>query len=335
MSRPEDKTKAPCSAMQASEDCGACPECSVQLLDLGDEMVCPSCGIVGEKQLSELGRGRVMAASDFTPQALGSYLGSWDIASRDRFSRGLSGNHSTFSYLKTVSDFAGRNDGTLFECVRMVERVCEGLSLPNVVMARAVTIARRMLASRTGKRTTIAAISALAIIASSRVGGATTVGTREVVEAHRALGRSLSMSSIIQLSLDSEIRIQPRSPEDCLGRILGRLEARIHSRWAETQPMSLTSYMHELRSLSLEILGMVPEDCKAGHRPSALGATAVYAAEFVLAGRHCRPRLLTQRDVAECGDTAEYTVREQYREIVSPAIRRSGLAVKTPVQGLG
>jgi transcription initiation factor TFIIIB Brf1 subunit/transcription initiation factor TFIIB len=304
----------------------------VQLLDVGDEMVCPSCGIVGEKQLAEFGRDRALAASDFTPQALGSYLGSADPGSRERFSRGLSGSHSTFAYLKMVSDFAGRNDGTLFECVRMVERVCERLSLPNVVMARAVTIARRMLATRSGKRTTIAAISALAILASARVGGSTTIGTREVVDAHRALGRSLKMSSLIQLSLDSEIRIQPRNPEECVGKILGRLETRLHRRWAESQPTSLTLYLHELRTLALEILDRVPEESKAGHRPSALGATAVYAAEFVMAARRGRPRLLTQKDVAECGDTAEYTVREQYREIVSPAIRQSGLATMFPVQ---
>lgn len=319
--------------MQASEEGGCCPECSAQFLDAGEEMVCPSCGIVCAKEVAEYRRGRALVAADFTPQALGSYLGSADSTGRGRFSKGFSGTRSTFSYLKTVSDFVGRNDGTLFECVRMVERVCERLCLPNIVMARAVTIALKMLRSRTpGRRTTIAAISAFAIIASSRIGGGRSVSTREVIDAHRALGRSLRISSIIQLCLDSGVRIQPRSPEDYVGKVVAKLSAKTKTSWTEEAPSLVHTHLQDLRSLAVDILGRVPEESKAGHRPSALAATAVYAAELVLAARQGRARMVTQRDVAECGDAAEYTVREQYREIISPAIRRFGLLRPSPPQ---
>ena len=313
--------------MQAFEDDGVCPQCSTRFLDAGDEMVCPSCGIVGDKEVAAFRRGQAPRASDFTPQALGSYLGSADPTARERFSRGFSGSRSTYAYLKTVSDFIGRNDGTLFECVRMVERVSERLGLTNVVMTRAVTIARRMLQSkRGGRRTTIAAISAFAIIASSRIGGGRSVAIREVIEAHRALGRNLRTASIIQLSLDSDVRIQPRSPEDYVNKVVARLAIRMKASQLQSSPLNLAAELQGLRDTAADILRMVPEESKAGHRPSALAATAVYAAEFVLAVREGRPRMVTQRDVGECGDAAEYTIREQFREIMLPAIRRSGLA---------
>jgi transcription initiation factor TFIIIB Brf1 subunit/transcription initiation factor TFIIB len=262
--------------------------------------------------------------------ALGSYLGSAIRTPRERASRGLADTHSSFVYLKKVSDFVGRDDGTLFECVKMVERVCERLSLPNVVMARAVIIARKVLGSRNGrKRTTIAAISAFSIIASSRIGRGGSVSTREVIEAHRALGRALKVSSIIQLSLESKIRIEPRKPEDYVPRVLARLSSRTGMEGKSGSP-SGAGRTQQLHGLAIEILAKVPEELKAGHRPCSLAATAVYAAELALAEREGRSRSITQREVAECGDTAEYTVREQYREIISCAIRPA--RVQTPPQ---
>jgi transcription initiation factor TFIIIB Brf1 subunit/transcription initiation factor TFIIB len=293
-------------------------------VDAGEEMVCPACGIVGDKEVLESRTGRAFVAADFTPQSLGSYLGPIETSSRERRLGGFSRANSTYAYLKTISDFAGRNDGTLFECTRMVERVCERLSVPNVAMAQAVAISRRVLgARREGRRATIAAVSALAIIASCRICKVGAVNTKEVIEAHRALGRSLRVSQIIQLSLDSGIRIAPRRPEDYVARVLARLSARLQ---AESQESGLPVVPHvrELQALAGGILDAVPEDSKAGHRPFALAATAVYAAEVVLARQERRTRLVTQRDVAECGDTAEYTLREQYREIIVPAITALG-----------
>lgn len=293
---------------------------------MGEELVCPVCGIVGEKEVVEFRPGRNPVATDFTPQALGSYLGSVEATGRERSSRGFSTSHSNYGYLKTLSDFVGRDDGTLFECVRMVERVCENLSLPNVVMARAVIIARKMLGPRNERhRTTIAAVSAVAIVVSCRVGRVASVSTKEVIEAHRALGRTLKVSSMIRLFLESGIRLEPREAEDYVPRVVARLSV---SRLAG-QPMS-PAYVREIRILATEILGKVPEEMKAGHRPGALAATAVYAADLVLAAREGRSRRITQRDVALSGDAAEYTVREQYREIFAPTLGRLA-EQRTPV----
>src|SRR5207249_10625485 len=52
-----------------------CSECSGQIIDAGDEFVCQSCGMVTAKEVLE-GRERKMPqALDYTPHALGGFLG--------------------------------------------------------------------------------------------------------------------------------------------------------------------------------------------------------------------------------------------------------------------
>jgi transcription initiation factor TFIIIB Brf1 subunit/transcription initiation factor TFIIB len=73
----------------------------------------------------------------------------------------------------------------------------------------------------------------------------------------------------------------------------------------------LAEYLQRLRGTALEVLGMLGEEARAGRRPAALAAAAVYSAETVLSMCQGRRRWITQRELAECGETAEYTIREQ------------------------
>ncbi|MDA4121013.1 MAG: hypothetical protein OK404_01235 [Thaumarchaeota archaeon] len=307
----------------------SCPECSQILVDAFDELVCPDCGIVQDKEVVELQRSRPLTANDFTRQALGSYLGSPDGPGRERFSKIFSKSHSNYGYLKLVSDFVGRDDTSTYDCLKLVERVSDSLGLPRVVMARAVVIAKKLLASRKrGRRVTSATVSAFALIVSCRVDGALSVGTREILEAHQSLGKRVKVSSIIRLSLDSQIRAPARGPEDFLSKVLAKLSQRPAMLLTlRSQGVGIASYTKRLRELATEILALVGEDLKAGHRPSALAATAIYASELVLAERESRPRRISQKEVAECGDVAEYTVREQYRQIFNPSLQRAKLGL--------
>lgn len=138
--------------MIASAEVGNCPECSGKMVDLGDEFVCRVCGVVGDKEIVESRKGKAPQAVDFTGQALGGYLGPLDYGLRERFSRGLASSSSTFRYLKLVSDFAGREDSTLYSCVKMIERVCEKLSLPGLWSSRLSSSPRSCLESRSSGR---------------------------------------------------------------------------------------------------------------------------------------------------------------------------------------
>ncbi len=305
--------------MQSCDISAACSDCSGRLVDAGDELVCQECGVVREKQVIEVRQGPVRApvAIDFTGQALGGYMGAVDVTNRDRFSKGFSHTRSKYEYLKMVSDYADREDGAVYTCARMIERVCEKLGLPTVVMSEAIHLAKKILSSEARKRSvTLATVSAYALIASCKIEGITSANVKDIVRAHQALGRRVKSSSLIQLSLDSPVRVPARGPEEYLGRVTARLASnpRLVKRISD-EGDSPTSYFNSLRVVAKEILGSASWSSKVGRSPCSLAATAVYGAELLLATRARRGKRITQREVAACGDTAEYTVREQYREV--------------------
>ncbi|MDV3277423.1 MAG: hypothetical protein LYZ69_03020 [Nitrososphaerales archaeon] len=295
-----------------------------------DEFVCSSCGVVTEKEVVESGEGRSPKAIDFTGQALGGYLGPLEWGPRERFSRGLAASPSSFRYLKLVSDFAGREDSTLYSCVKMIERVCEKLSLPGVVMRHAILIAKRLFQGKGfGRATNAATVSAYSIITACKIEAVTTIGVREVVRAHRLLGRRVKASSLIQLSLNSPFKAHARRPEEYVPRVVARLSLCIElTKRLADEGVNKTVYFNSLRTAALEALCVLGEAERGGRSPCALAATAAYAGEALLSRREGRKMRVTQKELAECGDVAEYTVREQYGDLFRPAITQSTIALQ-------
>ncbi len=300
-----------------------CNECSGHIIDVGDEFVCESCGMVTAKEVLEGRKGKMPQALDYTPHALGGYLGPLEHGYEERFSPGFSRASSSFKYLKLISDFAGKGESSLYSCAKMIDRVCEKLGIPRIVVSQSMVIAKKIFElRRTRNEITVAAISAYSIITACKIEGVTSVGVKEVIEAHRALGRRIKLSSLIQISLDSPIKIRARRAEDYLNRVIAHLSSNLGlRRRVEEQNMSETVYYNKLHQVSREALSMVERYEMGGHSPCGLAASAVYAAEVALAHLGSRIRLLTQRDVAECVGIAEYTVREQYGEIFKPVGR--------------
>lgn len=309
--------------MQSLDFESRCTECNRPLVDAGDEFVCPSCGIVKEKEVLE-NDARVSPNFVFGKHALGSYMGSLHSTEEEIRSRGFSRTNSTYGYLKVVSDFAGRGGGADYACFRMIRRVGEKLFLPNLVIQQAANLARKVLATKNhDRRVTIAAVSAYSLVAACKIEAITSVTIREIVDAHNALGRRVKASSIIQLSLESPFKTAPRRPEDYVSKVLVKLSfnARIGQTLAR-EGIPLNGFLSSLRSTTLEVLAEIDGTLTVGRRPYALAASAVYAAEVVLARRESRKRWITQRDLAECGDSAEYTIRGQVSDIFMPAVER-------------
>jgi transcription initiation factor TFIIIB Brf1 subunit/transcription initiation factor TFIIB len=311
--------------MLASTQAGRCEECLGEIVDTGDELVCRSCGVVTEKEVLEAwGKQRAPQAIDYTAQALGGYLGSLEHGYEERFSRAFSRTSSNFEYLKLISDYSGREDSTIYACVKMIERVCEKLSMPSMIVGQAVVIAKKLfVVKRQRNDITSAAVSAYAIITASKIGQVTSVGVKEIIEAHRLMGRRVKMSALIQLSLNSPIKMLPRKPEDYVGRVIARLSSK--GSLAEdlaSRGINGVVYLNALRVAAKEALAAVEQPTRGGHSPCTLAATAVYAGEVSLAKKESRKRLLSQKDVAESVDVAEYTVREQYGEIFRPMMQR-------------
>lgn len=301
-----------------------CADCSKALVDVGDELVCPGCGVVREKEVVETGLAAAGRERTLGRQPLGSYMGSRRTTNEERFSKGLSGSNSKYEYLKVVSDFAGREEGADVVCARMIERVGEKLCLPRMVRLDAASIAKKVLAiGRPHRRVTVAAVSAYSLIAACKVEGVTAVSVMEIIAAHAALGRRVTSSSVIQLTLESPIKTFARSPEEYLSRVLARLSMNrsVTDRLA-AEGVAPAAFFNSLRETAGEVLKFVDEDARAGRRPGALAASAVYSAEMVLSACESRKRRITQRDLAQCGDTAEYTIREQCARLFTPAMER-------------
>src|SRR2546428_144703 len=192
-----------------------------------------------------------------------------------------------------------------------------------------MVIANKVFELRKRNEITVAAISAYSIITACKIEGITSVGVKEVVEAHRALGRRVKATALIQISLDSPIKTRARRAEDYLTRVIAHLSSNsgLRRKLGEHM-MSETVYYNKLYKVAREALGIVEREAMGGHSPCGLAASAVYAAEVALAQSDSRIRFLSQREVAECIGVAEYTVREQYGEVFRPVGRELKHAIR-------
>jgi len=307
--------------MQALDLETNCPDCLVLFVDGGDEMVCPRCGRVRSKQCEDPSPSKAVENGRPGKSQLGSFMGSMRITPRERALKGIAGSNSKYGYLKKISDFAGRDEGPGEACDKIIGRVGEKLFLPKVVLDEASAVARTVLSShQCHRRVTLAALSAFSLVTACRIEGVTSVSVREIISAHAALGKRVNTSSFIQIALEAPIKILPRRPEDYISRVLGRLSW--NQRLSETlraEAASQTSYFNALREGARNLLSEVRPDELSGRRPCALAAAAIYSAEVALASKESRGKRLTQRLMAECGDAAEYTIREQCASIFTPA----------------
>jgi transcription initiation factor TFIIIB Brf1 subunit/transcription initiation factor TFIIB len=301
-----------------SVDDARCANCSGRMVDIDEEMVCSSCGSVRQKEVAHdsVGGGaaaRRAHAVDYTNHSLGSFLGPMDYDRDEAPSKGFSGSSSTFRYLKTISDYSQVDEAGVYPCAKLIERICEKLSLPPGAMGQAIAVAKGLLAirkQRTGY--TIAAISAFSIISACRICGVPTVGVREVVAAHRALGHNVRPSTLIKMGFDSPVRASAMKAEEHLGRVAARLSEALPRLGAPP------GYQYKLLHLARRALAMLDSSVRGGHSPCALAATSFYAAEVAVSERESRKRFFTQREIANCVNVAEYTVREQFCELFRP-----------------
>jgi transcription initiation factor TFIIIB Brf1 subunit/transcription initiation factor TFIIB len=304
--------------MLTSTRTDGCAQCLGRIVDVGEEMVCSSCGMVTLKEVIEPQKERVPQLNDYTKQALGSYLGPIEYASEEMFSRGFASAHSSYRYLKALSDYSHKESTGVYNCGRLIERICEKLVLPKVVVGDAVTISKSVMEMRRGHgEITIAAIAAFSIINACKRLRVTSVGVKDIMDAHRNLGYKVKASVIIQISINSSIRGRPRRAEEYLGSVIVHLQPMLDG--DVDVPVGYFNTLHEASRIALESLN---GPCRGGHNPRALAATAVYAGEMALATVEGRKKIVSQRQIAECVGVAEYTVRGQFVEMFKPRMER-------------
>jgi len=298
-----------------SVDEARCAYCSGRMVDIDEEIVCSSCGSVTPKEVVVAVKGaagRKAYAVDYTSHSLGSFLGPL-AHDGDEKVKGLSHASSNFRYLKTISDYSQADQAGVYPCAKLIERVCEKLSLPPRVMGQAISVAKGLLAIRRQRvGYTMAAISAFSIISACRICVVPSAGVREVVAAHKAMGHRVRPSTLIKMGFDSPVKASPMRAEEHLGRVATRLSDVLAKRHAPP------GYQYRLLHIAKRALTMLDSSVRGGHNPSALAATSFYAAEMALSESESRKRYFTQREVAKSVGVAEYTVREQFCELFRP-----------------
>jgi transcription initiation factor TFIIIB Brf1 subunit/transcription initiation factor TFIIB len=307
-----------------------CQECTTPLIDVGDELVCPSCGLVKEKSTVDAAGRADPKLPLFGRQPLGSYMGARRITVEDRNSR-ISGNNTRYERMKMLSDFAAR-EGSYADCGRLIERVGEKLFLPRVVILQAASLAKKVMESPHQRRLTVAEVSAYSLVAACKIEGVTSVSIREILEAYAALGRRVSSSAVLRLAFESPVRMYARRPEEYLPRVLARLSMnrRLAGRLAR-DGVQQSVYLDGLRRMAAGMLGGCDQTALDGKRPCALAAAAVYSAEKAMAALEGRGLRITQRECAECGDAAEYTIREQCATVFAPSVTKLTSRAQQPL----
>src|SRR5208337_3816149 len=115
----------------------------------------------------------------------------------------------------------------------------------------------------------------------------TSVGVREIMEAHRNLGYRVKASVIIKITIDSPVRTGPRMAEEYLGNVLVHLQQTLAGQ--EGIPSGYFNTLYEAARIALE---NTDGPSRGGHNPRALAATAVYAGEMALSSSEERKKMV-------------------------------------------
>ena len=272
----------------------------------GDEFVCTSCGVVARKVEEEKFHleVRIRAPSQFSNE-LGSFVGNRS----DKDSNADFNGVCTVGFAKLISDNLGVDQGA-WNCKSIIRRVADRLSLPAFVRDNAMALSEKVLAdSRAnrgdGRRTTIPAISAYALLSACRAAGMHQVGSKAILQAHADMGRKVSRSALLRMGLESEMPFAPADSGALLRAVLSSLESnvdvlkRLKKAGADPGP-----YFRRLLRASQAIVSTV-RSMEEGRNPRTIAAGCVY-----IASREAGSKAITQKDVAETMAIAEYTIRE-------------------------
>ena len=283
-----------------------CTECRGHFFPAGDEYVCSSCGRVARKVEDEKFHleQHFEAPSQLSDRRLGSYVGDRS----DRDSKADFNGVSTLGFAKLLSDNLGV-DGGERNCKAIIRMVADRLSLPAFVRDNAAALSEKMLAeSRAngkGRRTSIPAISAYAVLSASREARLDHVSSGSILRALADMGHRVSKSALLHMGLESKTPFRPADPKALLRTVMTGLESngtvlkRLRREEFEPGP-----YFRSLLQESLAVLSAM-DGMRDGRNPRTVAAASVY-----IASRRVAPRAVMQREVAEAVGVTEYTVRD-------------------------
>jgi hypothetical protein len=131
------------------------------------------------------------------------------------------------------------------------------------------------------------------------------VGAKAVLQTYDDMGHGVTKAHLLRLGIESTTPLRPADPAALLRTVIAGLQVRdeVAKRLAKNN-VEPGPYFRRLLQTSQTIVSAV-RGLGEGRNPRTLAAGSVY-----LASREVGPRVITQREVAETLEVAEYTVRE-------------------------
>lgn len=319
------------------ESSWTCPECSGNLVTSCGHVVCSVCGLVVSReyvvpayQMGEEQHGNTPEASIYVSlgnrmhivDGLGSYIGFHkDRYFRDAQGQSLSAKkQKQFKRLKVIYSTRiriGRNEAK-YRALRTLNHVSKLLMLNEQVRDRTAYLYKKILTrspEKVNNNILLMAVCLLMAVREFKEGAPITLD--EIADVFEKCGHRVNVRAIVReaLKLKSLTGYAPsiRHPEDYVPRVISmlmndeRVLRKIKSRgWG---PRTYESY---LRDMMIEVLDVIPASKRGGRNPFIFAVSVAYASDRLIARKHGKRSVLTQKLASSATDVAEYSIRDHY-----------------------
>ncbi|NHI83233.1 MAG: transcription initiation factor IIB family protein [Candidatus Thorarchaeota archaeon] len=314
-----------------------CPDCSGMLVVNQGFFVCTECGLAVSReyviptyQMGEQRGTDTPDASVFVSlgnrmhivDGLGSYIGFHkERYFQDAHGQVLSSRmQKKFKRLKTVYSTRIRigKDEAKYRALRTLNHVSKLLMLNEQVRDRTAYLYKKIVSESSNKVTNnilLIAVCLLMAVREFKEGAPITL--EEIASTFEKCGHRVNVRAIVReaLRLKSIMGVAPeiRKPEDYVPRVLSML---MNSRRVVDKVISRgwdpRSYENALRDKILELLELIPASKRGGRNPFIFTVSAAYASDRLIAEKHNRRSVLTQKLTSSATEVAEYSIRDHF-----------------------
>lgn len=324
-----------------------CPDCNgILVIDRG-HVVCVDCGLVQSREYVLPTYQMGGECSQDTPDAamyvslgnrmhivdgLGSYIGYHkDRYFQDAHGQVLSARtQKKFKRLKTIYSTRiriGKNEAK-YRALRTLNHVSKLLMLSEQVRDRTAYLYKKVVseaAENVSNNILLIAVCLLMAVREFREEAPITL--EEIADVFEKCGHRVSVRAMVReaLRLRSLTGYAPdiRKPEDYVPRVISMLlnSTKVLNK-IKSRGWSPQNYENELRDQVLEVLRMIPSSKRGGRNPFIFTVSAAYASDRLIASRHGKKAVLTQKLTSSATEVAEYSIRDHFgmmKKIVEPS----------------
>ncbi len=300
-------------------------------------IVCANCGLVISREYVlptyQMGEEQQAGSPEATMyvslgnrmhivDGLGSYIGYH----KDRYFQDASGQtlsarkQKKFKRLKTIYSTRiriGKNEAK-YRALRTLNHVSKLLMLTEQVRDRTAYLYKKVSSDTSnGIKNNILLMAVCLLMAVREFREDAPITLEEIADVFEKCGHRVNVRAIVReaLRLRSLTGHVPsiRKPEDYVPRVLSMLmnSSKVLSK-IKSRQWKPDEYENALRDCLLDVLKMIPASKRGGRNPFIFTVSAAYASDRLIAVRHRKRAVLTQKLTSTATDVAEYSIRDHF-----------------------